>query len=108
SRPRRSSTRASCASPATGTWPPSPPPTAPRPPTPPPPPARSGATFPPTRSRPMPGWSLLVDPTRALLFALAHLTGGSLGAAILLLSALVRLALLPLGVRLALQARRTQ
>ena len=56
----------------------------------------------------MSGWSLLVDPTRALLFALAHLTGGSIGAAILLLSALVRLLLLPLGVRLALEARRTQ
>jgi YidC/Oxa1 family membrane protein insertase len=56
----------------------------------------------------MSGWSLLVDPTRALLFALAHLTGGSLGAAILVLSAVVRLALLPLGVRLALEGRRVQ
>ncbi len=56
----------------------------------------------------MSGWPLLVDPTRALLFALAHITGGGLGAAILILSAVVRLALLPLGVRLALEGRRTQ
>src|SRR5687768_2587728 len=56
----------------------------------------------------MPGLSLLADPIRAALFALSHLAGGSLGAAIVLLSLAVRLALLPLTVRLALEGYRTR
>ena len=56
----------------------------------------------------MPGLSLLADPIRAALFALSQLAGGSLGAAIVLLSLVVRLALLPLMVRLALEGYRTR
>jgi len=45
--------------------------------------------------------SLLVDPIRAAVFALSHLLGGSLGAGVLAVSALLRLALLPLTLKLA-------
>lgn len=53
-------------------------------------------------------WLALVDVFRALLFAVAHVTGGSLGAAILVLSTLIRVALLPLTLRLARRAREHQ
>jgi YidC/Oxa1 family membrane protein insertase len=43
---------------------------------------------------------------RVALFGLAHVWGGSMGAAILTLSLLVRLALLPLTLRMAKRARR--
>jgi YidC/Oxa1 family membrane protein insertase len=51
-------------------------------------------------------WSGLVGLFRVALFALAHVWGGSMGAAILVLSLLVRLALLPLTVRVARRSRR--
>lgn len=43
----------------------------------------------------------VVGPLRAAIFALAHLMGGSLGAGILSVSALLRLTLLPLTLRLS-------
>jgi len=46
----------------------------------------------------------LVDVVRAALFAAGHLLGGSIGGAIIALSLLVRLALLPLTIRLARRA----
>ena len=52
----------------------------------------------------MPLWSPFLDLLRAALFALAHFCGGSLGGAIVILSLIVRLALLPLTYRLALRA----
>jgi YidC/Oxa1 family membrane protein insertase len=55
----------------------------------------------------MSAWLAFVDPVRAALFALTHVTGGSVGAAILVLSLLVRAALFPLTLRLARQAART-
>jgi YidC/Oxa1 family membrane protein insertase len=45
--------------------------------------------------------TLLVDPIRAAVFALTHLLGGSLGAGVLAASFLLRLALLPLTLKLA-------
>lgn len=53
-------------------------------------------------------WSPFLDLLRAVLFALAHVCGGSLGAGIVVLSLIVRLALLPLTYRLALRAREYQ
>jgi membrane protein insertase Oxa1/YidC/SpoIIIJ len=50
-------------------------------------------------------WMTLVDALRALLFAVAHLTGGSFGVAILIVSTLIRLAMLPLTLRMARQMR---
>jgi YidC/Oxa1 family membrane protein insertase len=50
-------------------------------------------------------WSSFLDLIRVLLFSLAHVCGGSLGGGIVMLSLLVRLALLPLTLRLALRAR---
>lgn len=50
-------------------------------------------------------WLILVDLVRALLFAVAHVTGGGLGAAILIVSALARVALLPVTLRMARRAR---
>ena len=43
-------------------------------------------------------WSNLIDARRGSLFVLAHVCGGSFGAAILLASALMRVALLPLTI----------
>lgn len=45
--------------------------------------------------------TLLIDPIRAAVFALSHLLGGSLGFGILAASFLLRLALLPLTLKLA-------
>lgn len=42
-------------------------------------------------------WLMIVDLFRALLFAVAHLAGGSLGVSILIVSAIIRVALLPRG-----------
>jgi YidC/Oxa1 family membrane protein insertase len=53
-------------------------------------------------------WSALVELVRATIFVAAHLVGGSLGAAVVLVSAGVRLALLPLTLRAARQARAQQ
>lgn len=53
-------------------------------------------------------WILFVDALRMLLFALAHVCGGSLGGGIVVLSLIVRLALLPLTLRLAIRAREHQ
>jgi YidC/Oxa1 family membrane protein insertase len=50
-------------------------------------------------------WSPFLDLLRAILFALAHFCGGSLGGGIVVLSFIVRLALLPLTYRLALRAQ---
>jgi YidC/Oxa1 family membrane protein insertase len=50
-------------------------------------------------------WSPFLDLLRAALFALAHVCGGSLGGGIVVLSLIVRLALLPLTYRLALRTR---
>ncbi|TMF04910.1 MAG: hypothetical protein E6I38_12375 [Chloroflexi bacterium] len=52
--------------------------------------------------------STLVDIVRAALFAMGHLFGGSMGAAIFTVSLLVRLALLPLTIRLARRAMAQQ
>jgi YidC/Oxa1 family membrane protein insertase len=53
-------------------------------------------------------WSSFLDLLRVCLFALAHVCGGSVGGGIVLLSLIVRLSLLPLTLRLALQAREYQ
>lgn len=53
-------------------------------------------------------WLMVVDLFRALLFGVAHLTGGSLGASILVVSTLIRIALLPLTIRMARRAREHQ
>jgi YidC/Oxa1 family membrane protein insertase len=50
-------------------------------------------------------WTMLVDLVRATIFAGAHVAGGSLGAGVVLVSAAVRLALLPLSLRAAREAR---
>lgn len=52
--------------------------------------------------------AMLVDLFRGLLFAVAHVTGGSLGASILLVSTVLRIALLPLTIRMARRAREHQ
>jgi len=53
-------------------------------------------------------WAGFVELLRAAIFAAAHVCGGSLGGGILLVSAGVRLALLPLTLRLARRARAQQ
>jgi YidC/Oxa1 family membrane protein insertase len=53
-------------------------------------------------------WAAFVELLRAAIFGAAHVCGGSLGAGILLVSALLRLALLPLTLRLARRAREQQ
>jgi YidC/Oxa1 family membrane protein insertase len=53
-------------------------------------------------------WDSFVELLRATIFSVAHLTGGSLGGGIFLVSAGVRLALLPLTLRLARRAREQQ
>ncbi len=52
--------------------------------------------------------SSLVDLVRVALFALAHVVGGSMGGAIIAVSLLVRVALLPLTLRLARRALAQQ
>ena len=53
-------------------------------------------------------WDSFVELLRATIFSAAHLCGGSLGGGIFLVSAGVRLALLPLTLRLARRAREQQ
>ena len=53
-------------------------------------------------------WSIVVDAVRALVFAVAHLFGNSVGSGILAVSVLVRLALLPLTLRAARRAMEHQ
>jgi YidC/Oxa1 family membrane protein insertase len=53
-------------------------------------------------------WSSVLELLRVALFALAQVCGGSLGGGILLLSFIVRLALLPLTLRLAIRAHEYQ
>jgi YidC/Oxa1 family membrane protein insertase len=48
------------------------------------------------------------DLMRAVLFAVAHVTGGSLGTSILIVSTVIRIALLPLTIRIARRAREHQ
>ncbi len=52
-------------------------------------------------------WSLFLELFQAGLFTLTQFYGGQLGAAIVSFSLLVRLALLPLSVRMAVRARRS-
>ena len=52
--------------------------------------------------------SLFADPMRALIFAAAHLFGGSLGGGIFAVSLAARLAFMPLTLRLARRARERQ
>jgi YidC/Oxa1 family membrane protein insertase len=49
--------------------------------------------------------SLFADPMRALIFAAAHVLGGSLGGGVLAVSVAVRIAFLPLTLRLARRER---
>jgi YidC/Oxa1 family membrane protein insertase len=53
-------------------------------------------------------WHALVELVRATIFTGTQLLGGSLGASIFVVSAVVRLALLPLALRAARQARAQQ
>ncbi len=53
----------------------------------------------------MPGWNQLVEVLRESIFAYAQACNGNLGAGILIVTFLARLALLPLGIRLAKAAQ---
>jgi membrane protein insertase Oxa1/YidC/SpoIIIJ len=53
-------------------------------------------------------WNAFVDILRALIFSAAHMCGGSLGGGVVLVSAGARIALLPLTLRMARQARDQQ
>ena len=53
-------------------------------------------------------WTAFVELIRVTIFAAAHVCGGSLGAGILCVSVALRLALLPLTLRLARKARDQQ
>lgn len=53
-------------------------------------------------------WDTFVELLRTAIVGTAHLCGGSLGAGVLVVSAGIRLALLPLTLRLARQAREQQ
>lgn len=53
-------------------------------------------------------WTDIVELVRASIFAGAHLVGGSLGASVLLVSTLVRLAMMPLVLKAARHARAQQ
>jgi YidC/Oxa1 family membrane protein insertase len=53
-------------------------------------------------------WTTLVDGLASLLFALTHVCGGSLGLAIITMSLIVRLALLPLTLRIVRRTLRMQ
>jgi YidC/Oxa1 family membrane protein insertase len=56
----------------------------------------------------MPGWNQLVEVLRESIFAYAQACNGNLGAGILIVTFLARLALLPLGIRLARAAQAHQ
>jgi YidC/Oxa1 family membrane protein insertase len=49
-------------------------------------------------------WSEMLDLLRALIFSVAHVCNGSIGVAVIVVSLLIRLALLPLTLRLARRA----
>lgn len=53
-------------------------------------------------------WAAFVEFIQAAIFAGSQVLGGSIGASILVISALVRLALLPLALRAAREGRRQQ
>ena len=53
-------------------------------------------------------WAAFVEVLRAAIFSAAHVCGGSLGGGIVLVSAVVRIALLPLTLKLARRAREQQ
>jgi YidC/Oxa1 family membrane protein insertase len=53
-------------------------------------------------------WASFVELLRAAIFSVAHVCGGSLGSGIFLVAAGVRLALLPLTLRVARRAREQQ
>src|SRR5687767_13393598 len=53
-------------------------------------------------------WSAFVDLIRMTIFTAAHVCGGSLGAGIVAVSVVMRLALMPLTLRIARQARAQQ
>jgi YidC/Oxa1 family membrane protein insertase len=53
-------------------------------------------------------WSALVDALRATIFAGSHILNGSLGSSIIVVTALIRLALIPLAIRAARHARVQQ
>ena len=53
-------------------------------------------------------WEAFVDIVRATIFAGSHLLNGSLGASVVLVSTIARLAVLPLVLRAARDARATQ
>lgn len=53
-------------------------------------------------------WAAFVEVLRAAIFGAAHVCGGSLGGGILLVSSVVRIALLPLTLKLARRAREQQ
>ncbi|MBL0170335.1 MAG: YidC/Oxa1 family membrane protein insertase [Gemmatimonadaceae bacterium] len=53
-------------------------------------------------------WDSFVELLRLTIFSVAHVCGGSLGTAVVLVSAGLRLALLPLTLRMARQARAQQ
>src|SRR3982751_4582047 len=53
-------------------------------------------------------WSMLVDLVRATIFAATHAVGGSLGGAVVLVTAGVRLALMPLALKAARQAHERE
>ena len=50
-------------------------------------------------------WSDVIDMLRALIFSVAHVCNGSVGVAVILVSLTIRLALLPLTLKLARRAR---
>src|SRR5436190_6822878 len=56
----------------------------------------------------MPGWDQVVDVIRESIFAYAQACNGNLGLGILIVTFLARLALLPLGIRLAKAAQAHQ
>ena len=53
-------------------------------------------------------WSDIIDLLRALIFSVAHVCNGSVGVAVILVSFTIRVALLPLTLRLARRALRHQ
>ncbi len=53
-------------------------------------------------------WSDLIEMLRALIFGIAHVTNGSIGVAVILVTLAIRLALLPLTLRLARRALARQ
>ncbi len=53
-------------------------------------------------------WSMVVELFQAAIFGAAHVCGGSLGAGILVISAAIRIALLPLTLRMAREMNAQQ